>query len=411
MNKHDLPDANQNYFQLTAIQLTSWISIPTLATSILVLQVNSFLGAALTIIVGNAILWFIRLGIAAMSHEKKLSTLDLSQKYLGSIGSYSVAGLLLTSTIVWFLIQTTAAGNALTQLVSLHENPSINQFIQISVALGLASTLLCIEGMVLLRWLSSISFPILFLALLVILFLMPKDSYHNNNPLSLAGLSLVLATNLGISADIPTFFRHSRSWVDTLKALALTQVFSLILGLAGLYLGSMISGMFDLNLSLISPHDHSILRYALILFIFLSTVCANVANVYSTSVGWELIAPKALIGRQEYLILGSGLTLLYIFLGNVFSPSSLLAISDNALVNLSLILLLAYMITKSQKSALSHPQQLTYLTAWITSTVLNSIQLCYNPFDLSSITVAMGSTLTVISIGSGISQLLRKGRS
>ncbi len=54
---HSLPDSHQSVWQLAAIQMAGWTSLPILATSIAVLQKNSFLGAALTIFVGNTILW------------------------------------------------------------------------------------------------------------------------------------------------------------------------------------------------------------------------------------------------------------------------------------------------------------------------------------------------------------------
>ena len=184
---HPLTDTEQPYWQLAVIQLVGWTSLPIIATSILILQTNSFLGAAITIVVGNAILWFIRFGIIAMSYEGRKSTLDLSQEYLGRTGGYFIAILLLISTFAWFIGQTTAASNTMTHLLTIHENPQIDPFIQVSVLLGLTSTLLCMEGMVLLRWLSTISFPILLITFIFILFALPYNPQQNTNPLSLSG--------------------------------------------------------------------------------------------------------------------------------------------------------------------------------------------------------------------------------
>ncbi len=409
MNKNQLPDTQQSYLQLTAIQLSSWTNLPILATSILILQENSFLGAALTIFVGNAILWFIRLGVIAMSYDKRQSTLNLAQEYLGTLGGYCIALLLLISTAVWFLIQTTAASSAITHLVVLHENPNIDQFIQVSVILGLASTLLCMEGIVFLRRLSVISFPILLLTFLIILYYVPGFPHENDKQLSFSGLSLVLATNLGITADMPTFFRHSKTWSDSIKALSSTQIVSLIVGLASIYLGSLINGVFEVNQSLLLEKGQEFLRYSLMLFIFISAVCANVANVYSASVGWELIAPRALIGRQEYLILGLGLTMLYILLTNIFSPLSMLTICDNALVNLSLVFIFAYILTQLHKNAPTVHQKIIYFLAWVLSTAINTIQLIYNPFPAVSFLLA-SFTIIVVIIGFSFIILRFKGQ-
>lgn len=407
MSNH-LVDTKQSFWQLTAIQLSGWTSLPILATSILVLQKNSFVGAALTIFVGNAILWFIRLGIIAMSHNRRESTLDLAHVYMGNLGRYFIAALLLISTLVWFLIQTTAASNALTHLISLEESPKIDQFVQASVILGLASTFLCMEGIVLLRRLSVIAFPILLITFLFILYYAPSFPHENQRELSLSGLSLVLATNLGITADMPTFFRHSNSWADSIKALTATQVMSLILGVASLYLGSLINGIFEINESLLLQEDESVLRYALILFIFISAVTANVANVYSASVGWEVIAPKALIGRQEYLILGLSLTMLYIIFANVCSPDALLTISDDALVNLSLVLVMAYILTKRQTEALNTFQKTSFFLAWVIATVIDGVRLGYNPFpQVSSLLLSVIVIVSVLAISSGIKRPIK----
>src|SRR5579871_1435695 len=99
--KTTLPDQNQNVWELSAIQLCGWTSLPIIATSVLILEHNTFYGAVLTIIVGNAILWFIRLGIILMSHRNRQSALDVSRSYLGSIGGYFIGVLLLVSTLAW----------------------------------------------------------------------------------------------------------------------------------------------------------------------------------------------------------------------------------------------------------------------------------------------------------------------
>lgn len=138
-----LPDQHQSAWQLAAIQLSGWTSLPILATSIIILENNSFLGAILTLILGNAILWFIRLGILAMSHQERQSTLDLACNYMGRYSNYFIAILLLTSTFAWFITQTRSASSSITQLLPLNEGPDVDQFMQVSVFFGVASTLFC----------------------------------------------------------------------------------------------------------------------------------------------------------------------------------------------------------------------------------------------------------------------------
>jgi len=393
-----LPDHQQTAWQLASIQLTGWTSLPILATSILILQVNSFLGAVLTIILGNAILWFIRLGIITMSHEKRQSTLDISRDYMGNLGNYFIAILLLSSTFAWFILQTTTGSSSINQLLPIKENPDIDQFTQISVFLGIVSTLFCIEGITLLRKLCTFSFPILIIAFFVILYALPKGTPHENiQQLSFAGLTLVLSTNLGITADLPTFFRHSQSWGTSIKALTVVQLFSLGLGICSLYLGSIMSTGFQINHEAINASDDHILRSFLVGFIFLSVICANVANVYSASVGWELIAPKALIGRKEYFILGLGLTTIFILVSGLFSTELILNISDSSLVNLCIVLVLGYIITRRQGKSPDPFQQTTYFTAWFLASIANILQLTNFLFpDISTLLIGTAIIFFVI---------------
>ncbi len=387
-----ISDSKQSAWDLFAIQLSGWISLPILATSVIILQMNSFIGAILTIIVGNAISWFIRLGIISMSYEKRQSTLDISAEYTGKIGKYFIAILLIVSTFSWFIAQTSSGSASITSLLHIKENQEIDQFTQISVFFGIVSTLFCMGGMLLLRKLSTISFPILFIGFIIILYLLPDKTIHTNNqPVSMAGLTLVLATNLGMTADLPTFFRHSQSWKASIIALTALQLASLGLGICSLYFGSIISKGFEVNQDIIFANES--LRMIIIGFIFLSVICANVANVYSASVGWEIIAPKGLIGRKEYFILGLGLTTVFILVSDIFSPEFLLNISDSSLVNLAIVLLLGYLISQYKKKPPCSSEQIAYFIAWLLSTIVNIFQ--FSDFIFYKISPILVSIITI----------------
>jgi cytosine permease len=389
-----LQDTHQTWWQLTTIQLSGWMSLPTLATSILVLKQNSFLGAVLTIIAGNIILWFIRSRLVRMSLEKRLSTLDISRVYFGNTGTYLIATLLLVSTLVWFIAQTTVAGGTLTRLISLHEDPHIDQFTQMSVLLGIITAFLCMEGIVVLRKLATYSFPLLAVAFFAVLYTLPSFSLTgtSSNPLSLAGLTLVLSTNLGISSDLPTFFRHSKSRAESFKALFAVQALNIGFGLLSLLLGALIISNFEVNEALIIGNNP--LRLSLLFFIFLSVICANVANVYSASVGWEILAPRALVGRKEYFILGLGLTTIFILVSGLIPTEFILTVSDISLVNLCLILALGDIISQMQKKLPSPATQKVYFAAWFISSALN----CFSFFSTDKLSPLALNILVILAI-------------
>lgn len=372
---HALPDKHQSAWHLASIQMAGWTSLPILATSIVILQRNSLLGAILTIIVGNAILWFVRLVIIAMSYMKRQSTLDVARDYFGRIGSYFIALLLLGSTLFWFVAQTTTGSNSLAHLLHIEESVNINQFMQISVLLGTVSTLFCMGGIVLLRKLSTFAFPILIVAFILILFALPESSlFSTNHPFSFAGLTLVLTTNLGITADLPTFFRHSGSWQTSVKALTIVQVLSIALGIGGLFWGSIISHGLEIDQESIRSANHLVLKIPLICFILLSVICTNVANVYSASVGWELVAPKNFVGRKEYFILGLGLTTIFILITGLFSIDLFLQTFDSSLVNLCIVLIIGYYIKGRRYKLPNQFEQTSYFVAWLLSSIVNALQ-------------------------------------
>ncbi|MGE3535531.1 MAG: hypothetical protein AB7H48_11945, partial [Parachlamydiales bacterium] len=92
------------------------------------------------------------------------------------------------------------------------------------------------------------------------------------------------------------------------------------------------------------------------------------------SVGWEVIAPSALVGRKEYLILGLGLTTVFIMVSDLLSVELHLEASDSALVNLCIILVLEYVLGRILKRAPSSFDKHTYLAAWFLSTVVNTLE-------------------------------------
>jgi hypothetical protein len=153
---------------------------------------------------------------------------------------------------------------------------------------------------------------------------------------------------------------------------------------------------------------NEILRFSLILFIFVSVICANVANVYSASVGWEVLAPAGLVGRKEYLILGLTLTTIFILFSDLVPVELLLSISDISLVSLCIILVLGSMITKQLKKEPDKCLQISYFLAWFLSSAVDIVQSLYNkPYSLP---LNLAIILVVICCGLAAHELLPRFR-
>ncbi len=404
---HVLPDTNQSFWQLSVIQLTGVTSLPVLFASILLAQKNSLLNSVLVLVIANVLLWIIRYSLISMSHSNRKSVIDISRDCFGSIwifgknGIYLIAILLLFSTLSLFVEETTILSNALTAFFPLNEGPNIDPFMQISVIIGVVSTIFCIWGIIALRWLSTIAFPIILLALVVILLTLPTEmTFLDHHSLSLSALPLVLGINLSVTADLPTFFRHSQSWKASMFALATIQLISLAIGIGGLFLGAVIHQPFsDFPAAVDMLFSNSLSKIAFISLVVLSSICSNVSNVYSASVGWEVVMPSVLVGKKEYLILGLLLTIIFISITGIVSLESMASITNLSLVNLSFIFFICWLIIFTKKGSLDNAEQSICFLAWFISTLLNILQ--YSGVILtgtSSLLVGVGTQSVIVGI-------------
>lgn len=369
-----LVDKNQSFWDLATIQLTGLTSLPLLATSVLIIKTNTILSSILTLILSNLILWLFRYIIILMSHKNRKNTIEIIQDYLGDIGKYVSSVVVLAATLAWFCGQTTIGINAIISLFQLENKLTTNLFIQGSIIMGIISTFFCTGGIIWLKRLSLICFPIMVVALFIVFFLVPHDMKTGTaTGISIPGLMLSLGSSLGVTVDLPTFFRHSRSKKESLKALGIIQIFSLILSIIALYLGSIILPWEGLNeISFLTDGNH-FLSISLFLLIFLSVICANVSNVYAGSVGWEVWAPKSLVGKQEYLLIGLGLTAIFIFFANMIPLSLLLEKTDSALVNICIVLIIGYLICLFTRTKPNLLDKYIYFLAWLVSVTYNLI--------------------------------------
>ena len=383
MNQHHaLADKDQSFWQLAAIQLSSVASLPILITSVILIQSTSLVNALLVVLISNLLLWIIRYALISMSHDGRKSTIDISRDYFGNSwglkdkGIYLIAALLLISTAMLFSEETALVCKAITSLTPINEGKDIDPYMQLSVAIGVLSTVFCVSGMIALRWLATISLPIILVSFIVLLSLSPNNiKFVEHTSLSLSGISFMLGVNLAITIDLPTFFRHSRSWKSSVNALTVIQIISFFIGIGGLFLGAVLSPWMTSEISKNFVFSSTGLSIAFIVLILLSAVCANVSNVYSASVGWEVMAPKALVGRKEYLILGLLLTIFFISVVDAVSLKVPLEICDAALINLCLVIIVGFVVFLFTRRSPSCLQRTLYLWSWLSMTTLNTLQI------------------------------------
>lgn len=361
----------QSAFSLSAIQVTGAISLPVLNSSIQLSHQFGF-GASLGILlISTLLVWLLSYAIISMTAKTTKNTLENTRDYLGPAGAYLGAFTLLTSTIAWFILQTNAATLIVLRIVPIANYYHVNTFLQIGVGLGVLSTVACMEGINGLRRVATVALPIILAAFLGFLFLIHRstDPVAIAKQFSIASLTLALAISLSAAVDYPTFFRHSRSKQDSIRAITLIQSITFLLGVGGLYLGKYIE---------LSAHisgwgavftNQEIVQILFLIIIVLSCLCVNMVNVYSASIAWEMIVP-IFAGRKEYTILGLGLTSAFVLITNLLPMHLMMEITEIILSNLCLVLVFGYLGKLWNHEAVRKLDKILYCLGWIVGSAI-----------------------------------------
>ena len=366
-------EVKQSAYSLTAIQVTGATSLPVLNSSIQLFHQYGLATAFWILFFGNIVIWLFAFSIVQMSANTTKNTLDNVRDYLGSTGSWTVGIVLLISTLAYYVTQTNLTTEIILSLFPFKEGYAINQFFQFGVVLGIVSVLSIMPGINGLRWLATIAFPIIMLAFLGLLFFIPSS-----NPLtvtilpSLGSIAIALGTSLSVAVDYPTFFQHSKSKKSSIIAVTAIQIITFLIGIGGLYLGQYIGATHNLSGWDVVINDALFVKILFFLMVVLSCLCVNTVNVYSASIAWELIAPKILLGKKEYTILGLGLTSFFILTTGILSVEFLLTLTAGPLTNLCFILVCGY-LGKLIVGELEARDKLIFFIGWLIGSAITVI--------------------------------------
>lgn len=261
--------------QLTAVQLSGAISLPTLlAGYYLGANYSLFAGMSL-IVIGNALLLTIALLYTYIGYHYQVITVELVEKFFGERGMVVCGISLLVLMVGWSVIQYHFIGLAVYRMTGIAN---------LSVVIALASYGVIRHGLGVFAFINKILIP----CLLVVLYLAvgqigaPVDTslLHVNAAFSL-GIILVITTAAGMVFDCPTFYRDADS--------ALSMRISLML-LFGLVVPAMeFVGLFLAKNNALIINGNSLAaifqQFNLIglIFLSLSSFLSNCLNVYSAT--------------------------------------------------------------------------------------------------------------------------------
>lgn len=396
----------QSAFPLTAIQVSGATSLPVLNSSIQLFHQYGFITAFSILLVGNLLICLLALTIVQMTANTTKNTLDNVRDFLGPSGSWTVGLILIVSTIAYFVTQTNWTTETLLSLFPFKEGYQIDKFFQFGAIVGILSVILIIPGIGGLRWLATISFPVILAAFIgILIFVRKSNPILLSLPSSIGGLAIALGTSLSVAVDYPTFFQHSRSKKDSIFAVFAIQIITFLIGLGGLYLGKFIGPTEDLTGWGLVINGSFFVRILFLLVVLLSCLCVNAVNIYSASIAWELIAPGALLGKKEYAILGIALTTIFVLITGFFSMELLLTLTDIPLANLCIVLVFGYFGKLLVGNLRSFDKWICYF-GWLVGSTITVIAGLQSEINLTFL--VLGFLVSIISVLSMV--VLRKLR-
>ena len=388
----------QSAVTLTAVQVTGATSLPVLYSAVHLYHQYGFLFALLLLLAVNILTWCAALGIVSMTAGTTKNTLENSRETIGFFGGYIVALILIFSTIAWFVLQTNLATEIIRAIFSYKNFHHINTFIQIGVGLGIVSTLVSMEGIIGLRWTTLISFPLIILSFILLLSFLPdRPTQIPTNHTTLLGLVIAIGASLSIAVDYPTFFQHSRSKKSSLVAITAIQVITFLIGVGGLFLGRYITDTTHLAGWEPLLGGHLTFKILFLILVVFSCICANAVNIYSASIGWEVIVP-IFAGRKEYTILGLGLTSAFVLMTHILPMHYLRVITEISLSNLCLVLIIGYLSRLWSHVKLPRFDQSIYLLSWLIGTVFSLIALQQKNIPLFCLGFVLTAVIALLTL-------------
>ncbi|MGE3557146.1 MAG: hypothetical protein AB7M93_30005 [Candidatus Obscuribacterales bacterium] len=293
---------DQNFWQLTSIQSVSIGLAGILLGQRLAQEIGH--GRAITsIIVGNLLLWLIGLSMVAMSAKKRTNFIQNITQYLGQWGGVIIGLVFLLAFLVWFALQLSSTVAELSKLAMQFNLGFHAMQSRIGAIIGIFIALLSLGGIQWIKNISTYSFPFLIAYLLYTAFRFGIQGSPADETLglpSLLGVTSVVGYNLGAMVNLPTFFRHARSYAHAMLALTLILLFFTALELYSIW-------FVPINYSSDSLFD----AIFFVCIIILIGAASNLINIYFASACWEVIVPFT-SKTAGYILIGLIGTMIFI---------------------------------------------------------------------------------------------------
>lgn len=275
-----------SWHKLASVQIGGAICLPPILVGYELTRSFGTLTAFIAIGIGNILLSFLALICSEMTWRNKRTTPDNAGFYLGELGKKGVSILLALAMIGWFAIQTQVVAVDVATSTLMPE--SLTRAI---LAIVFAASLL--YGLKGITRLSDLAVPVMTLTLFIVLFFtygVNEIDTSSGWNIDLKAISMVMALAIGVSIDMPTFFRLARTRRDSHIGALVTMLIGIpFVECCGVLLATWSSGntvMEALRLSNMPFWDIWIG-----LFLVLAAWTTNTTNLYSAAMALKCLIP------------------------------------------------------------------------------------------------------------------------
>jgi purine-cytosine permease-like protein len=211
----------QNWKQLASVQVGGAICLPLLLVGYELAKHGNPMSMLFSILWGNLLLFALALIAGFMSTKRNLTTVEHASLYFGPKGRLFFALTLSSSMLGWFAIQTQCMGGDLYHFVQQFQENSVSHAESWKTALSFVLAALMIAGafwgLQFFTWMSHICIPLLLATIGYAVYQAGALSWIRElsfDQISASlwngkGLSLVLASSMAATIDLPTFYRHA----------------------------------------------------------------------------------------------------------------------------------------------------------------------------------------------------------
>jgi len=285
----------QSWWQMTSIQIGGAICLPIIMVGQELARNYGFAKAALSIIIGNVLLFLIGVVKVKMAYENKKTTIRNAEGYFGNKGIKFFALNIIIGLLGWFAIQLNVISVSFIKGLKTMFGYSPVGITCMSLVFGLIITMVTLRGIKAIKTLSYISIPILTLSLIYTIY----KAFMYGSAVAVApvistsalGISLVLASTLVVIIDLPTYYRFSRSLKDSCISIFVTMVLATsAIELAGTYIATRLPG--KTILELLTAYSGFSYQIIILFFLALAGWTASSINLYSAAMTLEKIFPK-----------------------------------------------------------------------------------------------------------------------